>query len=102
MTTEENQRAWRQVLRYLRRKEDSVWLEREDARNDCDTFEAVVESYSDDPESRRVQAEEFEDFLAAWDRHQEKIVVWRDLNAEWLTISSTVLSPIAANPSVTR
>ena len=102
MDAEDNRRVWRQVLRYLRRKEDSVLLEREDARNACDTFEAIVESYFDDPVSRRVQAEEFEDFFAAWDRHQEKIAVWKELNAEWLTISSAIVILIVANPPLTR
>ena len=102
MTAEDNQRAWRQVLRYLRRKEDSVWLDREGAKNACDTYEALVESYFDDPVSRSVQAEEFEAFFEAWDRHQEKIAIWKEFNAEWLATSSAIMSLIVANPHLTR
>ena len=102
MTVEDNQRAWRQVLRYLRRMEDSVRLDRECARNACDTYEALVESYFDDPVSRSVQAEEFEAFFEAWDRHQEKIAIWKEFNAEWLATSSAIMSLIVANPPLTR
>ena len=78
-----------------------LW-ERENAKGECDTLESIVESFFDDPESRQVPASEFEDFFAAWERHQERISVWLDLNSEWRIISSTIMSLITANPSVSR
>ena len=92
--------ALKQILRYLRHREDQLLELREEVKKGCESLELIIEFYFEDPETRHVQPAELEALFAAHERHQDRVSGWLDINARWISLSTDIIAFITVFPDL--
>ena len=87
-------------LRFMRREEDWLLERRENLKHKCDRLEREVEGFFDDPDNRHTPVSELDPFWEVYDRHQEKVAEWLEVNSHWKSLSSDIVNLLTAFPSL--